>query len=293
MTRILLTLCLLISCCTFAAEAIRVQPQRTAVDGSYLYYTDLLRLVFSNTSKEYGEAELVSISRLTQARAFQALHGNLIDVFWAGTSREREVFVEPIRIPLHAGLLGIRIPVIRKADQARFDALHNLSDLQQLGACQGYHWPDSDILEANGFHVQRATKFEVMYQMLQAGRCDYFPRGINEVYAEVSHISRNDLMIYERIILNYPFPMYFFVSRDNPRLTKRLTKGMEQLAASGELLTFLQQHPTTRDIFPLSRLSNSWIIPLHNPLLPELTPLTDRRLWIELPSGNSQSPTVP
>ena len=289
----LLILCLLISSSAFAAEAIRVQPQRTAVDGSYLYYTDLLRLVLSNTSKEYGDAELVSISRLTQARAFQEQHDNLIDVFWAGTSREREVFVEPIRIPLHAGLLGIRIPVIRKADQARFDSLHNLSDLQQLSACQGDHWPDSDILEANGFNVLRATKFEVMYQLLQAGRCDYFPRGINEVYAEVSHISRNDLMIYERIILNYPFPMYFFVSRDNPRLAERLTKGMEQLAASGELLTFLQQHPTTRDIFTLSRLSNSWIIPLHNPLLPELTPLTDRRLWIELPSSNSQSPTVP
>jgi len=59
---------------------------------------------------------------------------------------------------------------------------------------------------------------------------------------------------------------------------------MEQMASSGDLLRFLQQHPTTRDIFPLSRLSNSWIIPLHNPLLPELTPLTDKHLWIELPS---------
>ena len=283
MANILLIL-FFISSPVFAAETIRIQPQRTAVDGSYLYYTDLLRKVLGNTRQEYGEAELVSVNRLTQARAFQALNDNQIDVFWAGTNREREVFVQPIRIPLHAGLLGIRIPVIRKTDQARFDALHDLGQLQTLSACQGDHWPDSDILEANGFNVQRATKFEVMYQMLQAGRCDYFPRGINEVYAEISHVSRHDLMVYERIVLNYPFPMYFFVSRDNPRLAERLRIGMEQMASSGDLLRFLQQHPTTRDIFPLSRLSNSWIIPLHNPLLPELTPLTDKHLWIELPS---------
>lgn len=113
MANILLIL-LFISSPVFAAETIRIQPQRTAVDGSYLYYTDLLRKALNNTRQEYGEAELVSVNRLTQARAFQALNDNQIDVFWAGTNREREVFVQPIRIPLHAGLLGIRIPVIRR-----------------------------------------------------------------------------------------------------------------------------------------------------------------------------------
>lgn len=291
MARFLLIMCL-ISSSGLAAEIIRIQPQRTAVDGSYFYYTDLLQSVLESTRQEYGEAQLVRVERLTQARAFQALHDNLIDVFWAGTNSEREILVQPIRIPLHGGLLGIRLPVIRKTDQKRFDHLHNLSDLQRLSACQGDHWPDSDILEANGFNVQRTTKFEVMYPMLLAGRCDYFPRGINEVYAEVSQVNRDDLMVYERIILNYPFPMYFFVSRSNPRLAERLTKGMEQLAARGELMNFLQQHPTTRDIFPLSRFRHSWIIPLKNPLLPEQTPLADKRLWIDLYSATGQPPAT-
>lgn len=268
---------------TASAGTLRIQPQRTALDGSYLYYTDLLRLVLQVTEPEYGPADLQTIStRLSQSRAFQALADHQIDVFWAGTNREREQQSAAIRVPLYGGLLGYRIPVIRRSDQARFDQLQTRQQLQALTACQGDQWPDSDILQANGFQVLRVTKFEVMYNMLRAGRCDYFPRGLNEVYAEVAHVSRQDLMAYERIILAYPFPMYFFVAQDNETLNNRLQKGMEQLVASGELRHFMQQHATTRAVFPLSRFNNSWILHLENPGLPAATPLNDGLLWWRL-----------
>ncbi|WP_430461174.1 hypothetical protein ACQUQU_18405 [Thalassolituus sp. LLYu03] len=266
-----------------AASVIRVQPQRSDLDGSYRYYTDLLQKALDATAAEYGPSTIeASELRFSQARAFQALVDHQIDVFWAGTDPAREELVAPVRVPLYAGLLGYRVPVIRKADQARFDAIDTPEQLQAMLACQGDHWPDSDILQHNGYRVQRVTLFEVMYSMLQSGRCDYFPRGLNEVYAEVSHVARQDLMAYDRLILAYPFPNYFFVARDNPRLLERLTLGMERLVSSGELLAFLQQHPTTKSIFPLSRLSQSLVFPLSNPLLPPQTPLADQRLWLQL-----------
>ena len=262
---------------------IRVQPQRTTLDGSHRYFIDLLQRVIEVTEDEFGPARVeTSRLRFSQARAFQAVTDHQIDVFWAGTNPDRELPVAPVRVPLYGGLLGVRVPVIRRADKARFDAIENDRQLQAMLACQGDHWPDSDILEANHYRVQRVTLFEVMYNMLQSGRCDYFPRGLNEVYAEVGNVQRHDLMAYDRLLLSYPFPMYFFVAQDNPQLLKRLETGMNQLVDSGELWRFMQQHETTRQIFPLDRLRDSTIFHLTNPLLPDKTPLDDQRLWLRI-----------
>ena len=75
-----------------------------------------------------------------------------------------------------------------------FDQTSTLAELKKLSACQGMHWPDSDILEQAGFKVMRAVKFESMYEMLLAGRCDYFPRSVAEGYAEVESIAPDRLM---------------------------------------------------------------------------------------------------
>ena len=185
-------------------------------------------------------------------------------ITWSGTNSNREASLLPVRVPLFAGLLGIRMPVIRRSDKPRFDLIRNDSDLKQLVACQGDQWPDSDILEANGYQVERVTSFERMYRMLEAGRCDYFPRGITEIYGELERNVYPGLMAYDRVLLSYTFPMYFFVAHGNEELARILEARLTQFAESGDLQAYLRLHPVTRGPFrwhgSVIRWSSGWRI---------------------------------
>lgn len=48
-------------------------------------------------------------------------------------------------------------------------------------------------------------------------------------------------------------------------------------------MKFIEQHETTRDMFPLSKYNNRRIFDLANPLLPPQTPFQNQDLWIDLP----------
>ncbi len=268
---------------TLATQRVRLQPRPSKNSSSYYYYYDLLELVFRNTEAEYGKVILETIpSPLSQSRGLNSLNSGLIDITWAGTNLEREQHFTPIRIPLIGGLLGMRVPVIKKARLAEFRGISTAAQLKKLTACQGSQWPDSDILEANGYKVERIIMFDLMYSMLTHDRCDYFPRGLNEVFAELEGPDRQGLMAYEGILLRYSLPMYFFVSKDNRQLEKRLAQGLEAMVESGELHQFISHHSVTRSMFPLSRYHQSQIFDLINPILPASTPFERPELWIKL-----------
>ena len=263
------------------AESIYIQPPRAVEDASHKYYHDLLNAQLKNDDK------LRIIERpVTQARSLQLLKSGDLTVAWSGTNYRRENLYRPLRVPLFLGLLGVRVPVIRQSDIARFDKITEEKQLQKLVACQGDQWPDSDILERNHYTVERVAKFESMYRMLKGGRCDYFPRSIIEVYGELEAPDRSDLVIYERLLLSYTFPMYYFMSYEREALAKTLESSLYNFAISGQLLEFMKTHPATRPAFPLSRFRESTIFYLHNPDLPTETPISDTALWL-MPGQNS------
>lgn len=263
----------------FSLEDIRIQPPRSTEDSTQSYYFDLLSAVLPPTARV-----VVTPRSMAQQRSMQQLNTGELTLAWSGTTTVRETEYLPIRVPLYAGLLGTRVPVIRKDAKAQFDQIKTADELKVLTACQGDQWLDSDILEANGYHVERVTKFELMYRMLRAGRCDYFPRAITEVYSEVAHQEDDLVMAYDRILLTYTFPMYFFISRSNTKLEQVLNTALYDFAASGKLTTFMQSHNTTREVFPLSKYQNSLIFKLHNHDLPPLTPMKDDKLWLDFSS---------
>ncbi|WP_242620376.1 MULTISPECIES: hypothetical protein [Shewanella] len=262
---------------------LRIQAAKSAENLSHQYYQDLLQLVVEETQAEYGPLKIDKVaSHVTQSRGFSMLNHGELDVFWAGTNTQRELDFNAIRIPAIGGLLGVRIPVIRKDSLDKFNQITQPYQLKQLVACQGAQWPDSDILQENGYRVERIITFNLMYTMLDEGRCDYFPRGLNEGYAEVKGLNNPNLMAFDKILLRYHLPMYFFTSKQNTELNERLTKGLTQLVDSGRLLGFMQQHPTTAEIFPLSRFKSSTVFELYNSSLPSDTPVSDPKLWMSL-----------
>jgi len=276
-----------LSILTFSVQAqnvIRIESSQSADNVSHSFYQDLLAEIMAQTEESDGSVNIVNLDmNVSQARGLQLLNSNVLDVFWAGTSIEREQSYGAIAIPLTAGLLGIRVPVIKKKNLALFEAITTQEQLKKLKACQGSQWPDSDILEFNGYAVERVISFNLMYSMLKQERCDYFPRGLNEVYAELGAPTNAEFIAFEQVLLRYPLPMYFFVKKENTQLQMRIHRGLTQFIASGQFALFLQQHPITKDIFPLERLSHARIFELVNPHLPATTPTNNAQLWWRIP----------
>lgn len=266
-----------------AEQLVRVPPQRTYEDQSHPYFVSLLRLALDKTP-EYGSTTIkITDFNVTQGRGLYALaHSNRLDVYWAGTNVQRETDLRPIRIPLVGGLLGYRVPVIRKDSVTTFSKVRTLDELKSFSAVQGMHWPDSDILELAGLRIIRMPSFDEMYTMLKLKRVDYFPRGINEVYAEIRGTKDDTIVAYDSLLITYTLPMYFFTSRNNEALATRIETGLRRAITDGSFRKHLMTHPVTAKIFPLSQYDNAVVIHLDNPMLPPETPLHNATLWLHI-----------
>jgi len=287
--RFLSVLILLCSPLLVAAQVqtIRILGLQSSAEASVVYYRDLLQLVLDSTAAEYGAAklELVPPPPLGDYR-YLLMKRDFIDVHHFGTSPELERDLLPVRVPLLAGGLGWRGFVIRKVDRLAFAQISDFAELRRLTACQGELWPDTAIMRAAGLNVVTAERHDQMLEMLRRERCDYFPRSLFEgpVEQKAFQLQYPDLEFSSSVLLHYPFAMYFFVKKDNIALATRLEKGLSQLAQSGELLHFLQQHQISRQVFPLSRFAQSLVFHLENPLLPANTPLQQAAYWLTMPA---------
>lgn len=255
---------------------------RSEYDISHQYYVGLLRLALQKAANGRDTPRLVTTVKVEQANSIQALaQQKLIDVFWVGTDHNKEQQLRAIKIPLERGLMGFRKFTIVRSMKTRLDQVHNLTDLKKLRACVGSDWPDRAILEHAGLPVLAVADYEQLFAQLAAGACDYFPRGLHEGKAELSLRAAHypQLVRYQDIMLHYPFAVYFFTSRDNEALAKWIEEGLEQLIRSGELLSYMQQHPLTRHIFPLSQFQAKDWITLENPIISDTNTMAMPRYW--------------
>ncbi|WP_438863243.1 hypothetical protein [Neptunicella sp.] len=230
-----------------------------------LFYADLLNLSLHATQQEYGDYQLVPVSvGVFQGRAIELLkEGKALDVIWTMTSEEREQQLLPIRIPLIKGIMGYRLLMIPQGTQSKFDAITE-QQLKQKWAGQAYDWPDTQILKANGFNVLTAPA-STLLGMLKAGRFDYFPRGLQEIWDEVD--SYDGVTVEEHLLLYYPAPMFFFVNSHNHLLAERIEKGLRLVVESGEHEKLLEQYHFIRDAVIKAKIDQRTIITLHNPTL--------------------------
>lgn len=284
---VFLILSLTFSKVNWAANEIKVFDRQSSEDISYDYHYELLELAIKKSSDKYPNYPLKTIdaANASRGRNIALLEQEQIDVYWAGTNQEREESFIPIRIPLTFGLLGYRVLIIHKDNLELFKKTQqNPVKLKTLTACQGAFWPDSDILEDNGYKVQRVIRFELIFKMLARKRCQYFPRAIFEGYAELSAAQKNfpELMMFDEVLLHYKYPMYLFINKKNTELAAQLRYGLEKASEDGSMLRFAKAHALTKDLFPLTKWQEKRFIPLVNKYLSKETPLDDKKLWIEL-----------
>ena len=266
---------------TYSKDIIKMRPVFYSDGAEKSYKYQLVDLLLRTTQDEYGPYEIhFAENTHSQKRDINQLRSGAINVFISMTSKEREAQMYPIRYPVFKGLYGYRVFLIKDGNQANFTSIQNLDDLKTLVGIQGTHWPDLEILKANGLNIENASQHNNL--MLQFGRVDYFPRGLHEPWQELKDRPNMDLSVEQYLLLYYPAPGYIFVDKENTRLASRFEEGFKRIINNGEFDQFFNNHPQIVNVKKQANLTERTLIKLKNPLLSPLTPLEDERLWYRL-----------
>lgn len=280
----------IISPYSFAAE--KVLRVNDYSDPNAAYAIKMLKLAIAHSDNPDYKVEAIH-EDFTQARLNEEVRSNgLLDVCWASSDKDIESELQPIRIPLFKGLLGYRIFIINKNDQAKFDKVETLDDLKKLTIGQGRTWADGRILEANGFKVIKTNKYPGLFYMVEGGRFDAFPRGVHEPFGELEARPNMELAVEKNLMLYYRMPFYLFVSPTNKQLAKDLQTGFERAIAKGEFDKVFYGDKAIQDVMKKANMKNRKLFKLDNPLLSKETPIDRPELWFDpqtLPDADDQT----
>ncbi len=287
MNKTILTLvCMVAFCLPYStlshAETFVVKHAQTSKDPKEVLVLSILQLALSksNSGKTYEYDEYQQYT--TEARLVSWLNDETLNVMWAGTQPKYEQELYPIRIPIFKGMLGHRIFIIREGDQARFDKVHTLEDLQKIPLGQGRFWGDTVVLKNANMNVVDPVKYTSLFHMLEGGRFDFFPRAIHEPWSEVEKYKSLNLTVEKNLLLVYPFAMYFFVSKENETLGREIQQGFRNAIDDGSYDEMLFNHPEIRQTLEKSNLKNRTVFRLPNPNMTPETPVDDKSLWLNL-----------
>ena len=171
--------------------------------------------------------------------AFETGGVNVMDTGAAPKVAERG-FILPF--PLDLGLSGYRVMLVHRDRLDRLRGVLSYEDLRELRFGQAHDWVDSSILRAAGFKVQEAD-FLALFRMLEAGRFDAFPLGVDEasnLLRLFGHLAPSAVLL-EDWCLHYRFARVFAVQLNQPALAEALTAGLSAIFSDGSARSILSQ----------------------------------------------------
>jgi len=267
---------LLICVNALASETIKLQSN--SLDTSLPHKILLAAVKRANLTYVHPYENEVDVSN---ARILNDIKSGELDVMWSMTTQELEQDYQALYIPLFKGLLGMRLAIVKKQNETLFSKVKNLNDLRQFVAGQGKTWPDTKILEANNLRVAKTLKYPNLFYMLEGGRFDYFPRGINEPWDEIKRHQSLNLVVEPNILLRYRAPLYFFINKQNHLLKKALEIALNDMLIDGQFDQLFFEDSQVQAALSKANLKNRIIINLDNPLLSKATPLNKTELWFD------------
>jgi hypothetical protein len=284
LVRICAVLLLSLALTAVAASELRIAKPRAQDDPAYLYFSGLLQKALQKAANGREVPQLVTTIEMAEDRMVRELRADrIIDILWLGGSKARARGLLMVPVPLERGLVGYRQFIIRKERVVEFDAIKTVADLAKLKACHGAQWGDTEILRAAKLPLVTSVNYEGLFKQLAAGRCDYFPRGIHQGKVELSNRAAafSDLIVYEPLILHYPFASYFYVHPKNKELAQWLQEGLESMIDDGEFIAYMQQQEHTRYAFPLGGAVGKRFLALPNANLPDFSDEKNARYWFQ------------
>ncbi len=239
--------------------------QGLATDKRDNYYIALLDLALTKAGVQY---ELKPYAHpMVRARLWKQLEADDgVNVDWGPVTPEIERRMLPIRISLDKGLLGWRLFLINARDRPLFEHIQTLDQLKSLVAAQQTDWPDTVVLRDNGLKVIGVSDFQNLHRMLVAGRFQYFPRGVGEIWREKQVYSTLGLEVESHLALHYTALTYFFVSKKNQTLAKVIEQGLLAAIKDGSFEKLFEQYNGAA--IRMADLSSRTVFELHNPLMP-------------------------
>jgi len=246
----------------------------------YEYRWKLLALALAHTNDTKKPPQLAPFSEdVTQNRGISLLKAGTIDVIALGTNAEREAQLLPVKIDILRGIVGFRLLVIRAADQKRIRQMDDVSLRKQLMFGLNSQWADLPIMRANGFSVVTSSDYENLFAMLAANRFDAFPRGLNEAQRELDQRKQNypQLAIEKSKALYFPYPVYFWVNKNNEALAKRIELGLSRSLADGSFRKLFESYHAA-EITAIKRDKRKVIL-LDNTILPAGNAKPDTSWW--------------
>ena len=215
--------------------------------GHAAYFPKVLQLALDKTRSE-GPFLIVPIDRhLTSPRQVTEIKNNgIINLMWDGSDSRREKEMWPVKISLLRHLNDYRLFLIRAEDQPAFSKVKTLAQLRELKAGAGVNWPSTDVLLFNRLPVVTSIAYDYLFPMLRARRFDYLPRGVYEAINEQRVYRREQLAVETTIFLHYHVPFYFFVSRENAALGRRVERGLRIAIKDGSFDRLFNSVPAFR-----------------------------------------------
>lgn len=233
------------------------------------YYLALIEAALHLTESDYGPYRIVySQESLASERKHELLvSGEKLNVDrlvgFPANNGPRQGLLR-VDVPILKDFMGYRILLIRKENQTRFSSISRLADLRYLPMGFGKGW-EGHVYKHNGFSVVETINLSIMLKMLAGKRFAFVPLSAIEIEDkyEIDGMPVDYLVPESSLLVYMPLPVYFYVSPAEPVLAERLTKGLRQLTASGELDRIFNTHFGAR--LKRLHLAQRTIIELKNP----------------------------
>lgn len=242
----------------------------------YKFGFQVLELALEKLNHSY-EIQTPDEQFVNEKRGEQQIIAGQLDLEWMSTTQDRENRMIPIKLPLYRGMLGLRLLLTTPKMQPHISEITTIRDLRKYIGGHGSHWGDLGVYELNGLKVDTSASYENLFTKLIGGRFDYFHRGLNEIWDEQKRFD-SQLEIADNIMLFYPHPVYFFVSKHRPKLAEKLRRGLKIALEDGSYKALFVKH--FDHYIRLGKLENRNLIMLNNPAVPGDTPAMDTSWWM-------------
>ena len=231
------------------------------------YEIKLLEIALKNSLENPNLTEIDL--DVNYARGMEFLESGHIDFAFFASNDKLEKRFRAIKIPILDGILGLRINLIHKDDKSLFKNVRKLNDItDKFLAGFNSHWPDKVVLTSNNMPTTFSSIYKTLFVMLNNKRFTYFPRGINEVWTEQESNIKDapNIIVEPHIAFFYPYPVFFFVNKENRFLANAIEKGLRMALDNGSFKAWFKEYHAK--FIQKANIPNRVIIPLNNPDLP-------------------------
>ncbi|MBB6523393.1 ABC transporter substrate-binding protein [Pseudoteredinibacter isoporae] len=214
----------------------------------YHFRTEAIKLALSYSADMKPEIRLRPWTEpLTQQRAVSVIRSGEYPIFASLTEHRQFRLPELVRSDrnLAAGVMGFRVLLSQKDRLEKLKTIETLKQMRkQLRFGFGQHWLDYSILQANGLELVGTPHYSNLFPMLEAGRFDAIPRGLNEFVAEEQYWGKRyqSIRSFDTYALYYPYPVYLYMHKDYEWILERINYGVFRAQNDGSMRRLFEKH---------------------------------------------------